>query len=66
MAAFPNVVKRLGDDIHRRHNLGNAFLDQQADVMDAVQRMRKKAQGTGALATTEQQKVRLRSWSRRR
>ena len=57
MAAFPEVVKRLGDDIQWTTDLGNAFLDQQSDVMDAVQRMRKKAQGTGALATSEQQKV---------
>ena len=57
MAAFPEVVKRLGDDIQWTTDLGNAFLDQQSDVMDAVQRMRKKAQGTGALTTSEQQKV---------
>ncbi len=57
MAAFPDVVKRLGDDIQWTTDLGNAFLDQQSDVMDAVQRMRKKAQGTGALASSEQQKV---------
>lgn len=57
MAAFPDVVKRLGDDIQWTTDLGNAFLDQQSDVMDAVQRMRKKAQATGALATSEQQKV---------
>ena len=50
MAAVPDVVKRLADDIQWTTDLGNAFLDQQADVMDAVQRMRKKAQGTGALA----------------
>ncbi len=57
MAALPDVVKRLGDDIQWTTELGNAFLAQQADVMDAVQRMRKKAEGTGALKTTEQQKV---------
>jgi len=57
MAALPDVVKRLGDDIQWATELGNAFLAQQSDVMDAVQRMRKKAQGTGALKTTEQQKV---------
>jgi len=57
MAALPDVVKRLGDDIQWTTELGNAFLAQQADVMDAVQRMRKKAQGTGALKTNEQQKV---------
>jgi len=57
MAAVPDVVKRLADDVQWTTDLGNAFLDQQADVMDAVQRMRKKAQETGALKTTEQQKV---------
>ncbi len=57
MAALPDAVKRLGDDIQWTTELGNAFLAQQSDVMDAVQRMRKKAEGTGALKTNEQQKV---------
>jgi hypothetical protein len=57
MAAFPDAVKRLADDVQWTTDLGNAFLAQQSDVMDAVQRMRKKAQDTGALKTTEQQKV---------
>ena len=57
MAALPDVVKRLADDIQWTTDLGNAFLAQQSDVMDAVQRMRKKAQETGKLKSTEQQKV---------
>jgi len=57
MATIPDLVKRLADDIQWTTELGNAFLAQQSDVMDAVQRMRKKATGTGALVTTEQQKV---------
>jgi hypothetical protein len=57
LAALPEVVKRLGDDIQWTVDLGNAFLAQQPDVMDAVQRMRKKAQEKGTLKTTEQQKV---------
>src|SRR5262245_422180 len=57
MAAFPDVVKRLSDDVQWTTDLGNAFLAQQGDVMDAVQRMRKKAQDKGALKTNEQQKV---------
>ncbi len=57
MAVLPDVVKRLADDIQWTTDLGNAFLSQQSDVMDAVQRMRKKAQGNGALASNEQQKV---------
>ena len=57
MAVLPEVVKRLADDIQWTADLGNAFLAQQSDVMDAVQRMRKKAQDKGNLKTTEQQKV---------
>src|SRR5712675_347282 len=57
MAALPDVVKRLADDIQWTTDLGNAFLAQQSDVMDAVQRMRKKAQDTGNLKSSEQQKV---------
>ena len=51
------MVKRLADDIQWTTDLGNAFLAQQSDVMDAVQRMRKKAQDNGNLKSTEQQKV---------
>ena len=57
MAAIPDVVKRLADDIQWTTDLGNAFLAQQGDVMDAVQRMRKKAADKGALVPSEQQKV---------
>jgi hypothetical protein len=57
MAEIPDLLKRLADDIQWTTELGNAFLAQQSDVMDAVQRMRKKATGTGALVTNEQQKV---------
>lgn len=57
MAAVPDVVKRLADDIQWTAELGNAFLAQQGDVMDAVQRMRRKAQDNGALESNEQQVV---------
>jgi hypothetical protein len=57
LAALPDVVKRLSDDIQWTTDLGNAFLAQQSDVMEAVQRMRKKAQEKGNLQSTEQQKV---------
>jgi hypothetical protein len=57
MAAVPELVKRLADDIQWTTQLGDAFLDQQSEVMEAVQRMRKKAEGKGALTSNEQQKV---------
>ena len=56
LAALPDVVKRLSDDIQWSTDLGNAFLAQQSDVMDAVQRMRKKAEDKG-LKSNEQMKV---------
>jgi hypothetical protein len=57
LAGLPDVVKRLADDIQWTTDLGNAFLAQQSDVMDAVQRMRKKAQDKGNLKPNEQQTV---------
>src|SRR4051812_21784038 len=57
MAAFPTVVKQLSDNVAWSSDLGNAFLAQQTDVMDAVQRMRAKASGKGELKTSAQQHV---------
>src|SRR5499427_9310386 len=57
LVAFPDVVTRMADNIQWTTDLGNAFLAQQSDVMDAVQRMRAKAQGTGNLKTSAQQVV---------
>jgi len=49
LAAFPDVVKNLNQDIRWTTDLGNAFLAQQANVMDAVQRMRQRARDGGKL-----------------
>src|SRR5271169_422826 len=57
LAGLPEVVKLLAENIKWTTDLGNAFLAQQSDVMDAVQRMRKKAQDAGNLKSSEQQKV---------
>jgi len=57
LAALPDVVKQLADNIKWTTDLGNAVLEQESGVMDAVQRMRQKAQGTGALKSSEQAKV---------
>jgi len=57
MAALPDVVKQLAENIKWTSELGNAFLAQQSDVMEAVQRMRTKAKDAGKLKSTEQMKV---------
>ena len=41
LAALPDVVKLLSENIKWTTDLGNAFLAQQDDVMASVQRMRK-------------------------
>ena len=57
LVEFPDVVQRMAGNIQWTTDLGNAFLAQQSDVMDAVQRMRGKAQGTGNLKTNAQSVV---------
>src|ERR1039458_8309620 len=57
LVVFPDVLKRLSDDVSWTTNLGNAFVAQQQDVMDAVQRMRQQAQQAGKLASTPQENV---------
>ncbi len=57
MAALPDLVTRLANDIQWVTELGNAFLTNQTDVMEAVQRMRAKAKDKGSLETNEQQVV---------
>jgi len=54
LVMFPDVLKRLNDDVHWTTNLGNAFLAQQQDVMNAVQVMRQRAQQAGRLQSTPQ------------
>jgi hypothetical protein len=57
MAPLPDVVKKMAENIKWTAELGNAFLAQRGDVMDAVQRMRKRAQSQGNLKSSEQQNV---------
>src|SRR5271166_966743 len=61
LAGLPDLVKLLSENIKWTTDLGNAFLAQQNDVMDAVQRMRKKAQDNGNLKSNEQQKVEVKT-----
>jgi Protein of unknown function (DUF3300) len=57
LAALPDVVKQLADNIKWTTDLGNAVLAQESDVMDAVQRMRQKAQSNGNLKSSDKAKV---------
>ncbi len=51
---FPSVLDMMASDMGWTGALGNAFLAQNSDVMDAVQRERRKAQEFGYLRTNNQ------------
>src|SRR5437764_14337550 len=57
LVEFPDVVQRMAGNIQWTTDLGNAFLAQQSDVMDAVQRLRGKAESKGTLKTSAQSGV---------
>jgi hypothetical protein len=57
LAAFPQVLTMMNDKLDWTQKLGDAFLAQQKDVMDAVQRLRTKAQAQGHLPSTPEQKI---------
>jgi len=51
---FPSVLEMMNSDMKWTTDIGNAFLAQQPEVMDAVQRERKKAYDYGYLRTNGQ------------
>jgi Protein of unknown function (DUF3300) len=57
LVAFPEVLITLGEKPDWVRNMGDAFLAQPEDVMNAVQRLRQKAQAAGNLKSNEQIKV---------
>ena len=57
LVAFPQTLATLGQDPPWVQRLGDAFLAQPDDVMDAIQRLRHKAQDAGNLASNEYQTV---------
>ncbi|MBN8510958.1 MAG: DUF3300 domain-containing protein, partial [Burkholderiales bacterium] len=57
LAAFPDVLSRMNEDLAWTQKLGDAFLGQQKQLLDAVQALRQKAQAAGNLKSNEQQVV---------
>jgi len=58
LVPFPQVLTMLNANLEWTQQLGYAFADQQAAVMDSVQRLRRQAQTNGSLQSTPQQVVR--------
>ena len=54
---FPSVLAMMNEKLDWTQKLGDAFLAQQKDVMNAVQKLRARAQAQGNLKTTKEQKV---------
>jgi hypothetical protein len=57
LVPFPQVLRMMDDHLDWTQRLGETFLVQQADVMDAVQRLRRRAQSTGQLKSSPQEVV---------
>src|SRR6202140_2533233 len=57
LAAFPSVLGNMDKNLSWTSSLGDAYYNQQQDVMDAVQVMQRRAREAGNLKTTSQQTV---------
>ncbi len=57
LARYPTVLQMMDDNLAWTTDLGQAFLNQPTDVMDAIQRLRAQARAVGNLRSTAQQTV---------
>ena len=57
LVPFPQALLMMSSKLDWLQAVGNAFLAQQQDVMDSVQRLRQAAQAAGALASGPQESV---------
>ena len=57
LTAVPQTLTMMNDQLKWTQDLGDAFLAQQSDVLDAVQRLRARADAAGNLKSTPQQTV---------
>jgi hypothetical protein len=57
LAQFPSVLTNMNQNLSWTSALGEAYMNQPAQVMDAVQVLRRRAQAAGNLSSTTQQSV---------
>ena len=57
LTAFPSILGNMDKNLSWVSSLGDAYYNQQPDVMDAIQVMRQKAEQAGNLKSTPQQTV---------
>ncbi len=57
LVAFPEVLAMMNEKLEWTQKVGDAFLSQQKDVLDSVQRLRNQAYEAGNLKSGEQQTI---------
>src|SRR5262249_56020900 len=57
LVQVPDVLGMMSEQLDWTQKLGDAVLAQQADVMDAIQRLRARARANGKLESTKEQTV---------
>ncbi len=57
LVPFPDVLNMMSEKLEWTQKLGDAFLAQQKDVMDTVQKLRRKAAESGNLKSSKEQEV---------
>jgi len=57
LATFPQILRMMSERLEWMQQLGDAFMSQEAELMDAVQRLRARAFAQGTLRSTEQQTI---------
>lgn len=57
LVSTPHVLRMMNQNLEWTEQIGDAFLAQQADVMDSIQRLRQRAVASGALHTSPQATV---------
>ena len=57
LASVPQVIKMMNDHLDWTTQLGDVFLAKPVEVMDAIQKLRKRATDSGFLKDTPEQKV---------
>ena len=61
LAQVPNVLTMMADQLDWTQKLGDAMLAQQPELMDAIQRLRGRAQANGKLQSTKELTVTVKS-----
>jgi len=57
LMAFPNVLQKMSEDLDWTQRLGEAFLADEAQVMDGIQSLRQQADKANSLASMENMAV---------